>query len=755
MKSYYFVKRASVLLILFVLFSSLRAQTDTVVYRLTINEKAVNITGKERKAMMINDQMPGPVLHFKEGDYAVIYVKNDMGVETSVHWHGILLPNFYDGVPYLNTPPVEPGETFKYEFPIKHSGTYWYHSHSGLQEQIGVYGSIVVDPEEKKFDYDKDLDLVFSDWTNEKPMHVLKNLKRRNEWYSIKKKTTTPLAKVIAEGGLGAQLKLWRQRMPGADISDIYYDAFLTNGEKQKEYPDFKPGEKVRVRMINASASTYYWLTFGGETPLLISADGVDVVPVKKDKLLFAIAESYDFIVTIPDDGKLEIRATAMDGSGKTSAFLGSGKVLPAKDIPRPDYVGIMKAMAKMDMKMGAPAMIFRPKKNDGLDKMKKYGMQMKSEMASTEKNKDTSADKTKDEKPASGMNMKKTDKENVLVGAGMGPDYNYDFLKSPEPTSFSKDKPVRKIMLSLTGNMWRYVWSMNGIPVSEADKIKIKKGEVVRIILRNLTMMNHPMHLHGHFFRVINDNGEYSPLKHTVNVAPMKTVTIEFDADETGDWFFHCHVLYHLVAGMARVISYDTPRDPRLKGFPVSTMLKETDQYYTWGSVYGASNMAAIEVTSSDIRNQFNIGAEYGWKKNIESDISYERYLSDYFRIYGGLNIENRVPDDMSDINVVAQVGIRYLLPYFINLDVSIDHQLRPQIRVGAEYLIFSRFAIFGSYEYRADFGVVNTFEPGTNYEGEQTWNVGADIILSKVFSLSGGYDSRFGAGGGVVVRF
>ncbi len=755
MKNYFSLNRTVIAGIIFFLAVTLKAQTDTVVYHLTISEKTVNITGKERTAMVVNDQMPGPVLHFKEGDYAVIYVKNNMDVETSVHWHGILLPSFYDGVPYLNTPPIEPGETFKYEFLLKHSGTYWYHSHTGLQEQIGVYGSIIIDPKEKKFDYDKDLVLVLSDWTNEKPMHVLKNLKRRNEWYSIKKKTVTPLGMVIAKGGLGAQLKFWRQRMPGADISDIYYDAFLTNGEKQKEYPEFKPGEKIRVRMINASASTYYWLTFGGETPLLISADGVNVVPVKKDKLLFAIAESYDFLITVPPDGKLEIRATAMDGSGQTSAFIGKGNVLPAKDVPPPDYVDIMKAMAKMDMKMGAPAMIFRPKKNDGLEKMKKYGMQMKGKMASKEKSKSLPDTIAVTKKTSSNMNMKPAEKENVLVGAGMGPDYNYDFLKSPESTVIRGDKPVKKITLSLTGNMWRYVWSMNGKVVKESDMIKIKQGEIVRVTMRNLTMMNHPMHLHGHFFRVINKNGEYSPLKHTVNVAPMKTITIEFDANETGDWFFHCHVLYHLVAGMARAFSYGTPRDPRLLHYPVSTMIKETDQYFTWGTAYAASNMASVEVTSSNTRNQFNIGAEYGWNKNFESDISYEYYMSDYFRVFGGLNIENETPDDMSEMNTVAQVGIRYLLPYFINADVSIDHQLRPQIRLSAEYLIFRRVAVFGSYEYRADFGVVNTLAPGKNYEGEQIWNVGADIILSKIFSVSGSYDSRFGGGGGLIVRF
>ncbi|WP_339793334.1 multicopper oxidase domain-containing protein, partial [uncultured Imperialibacter sp.] len=508
------------------------AQTDTTEYRISISEMSMNITGKDRTALAIDGQIPGPTLRFKEGDYAVIYVKNDLDVETSVHWHGLILPNFYDGVPYLTTPPIEPGETQKYEFPLVHSGTYWYHSHTGLQEQLGVYGSIVIEPKEAKFQYDKDLVLVFSDWTDENPMHVLKNLKRKNEWYSIKRNTVTPLAKVIARGGLGAQLKFWKQRMPGADIADVYYSAFLTNGEKTKQYPEFKPGEKVRVRMINASASTYYWLTFGGGSPTIISADGVDVEPVRKDKLLFAIAETYDFLITIPESGKLEIRASSMDGAGQTSAFIGSGKILPATEVPKPDYVGIMKAIAKMDMKMGAPAMIFNPSKNNGLDKMKKYGAQMKGDMSSMdmgnmegmnmeEKPKEMEMGKS-DSMPSMNMqqpnmingkmNMGLTSKTSVLDGAGMGVDKGYDFLKSTEVTTLPKDQPVREIELVLNGNMWRYIWSMNGKVLAESDKIKIKKGEVVRITMRNLTMMNHPMHLHGHFFRVVNKNGEYSP---------------------------------------------------------------------------------------------------------------------------------------------------------------------------------------------------------------------------------------------------
>ncbi len=767
------------LLAIFV-FTDLKAHSDTTEYRISISEKKMNITGKNRKALAVDNQIPGPTLRFKEGGYAVIYVKNDLAVETSVHWHGLILPNYYDGVPYLTTPPIQPGETQKYEFPLVHSGTYWYHSHTGLQEQLGVYGSILIEPKEQKFKYDKDLVLVFSDWTDENPLHVLKNLKRKNEWYSIKRNTVTPLAKVIARGGLGAQLKFWKQRMPGADIADVYYSAFLTNGAKEKEYPDLKPGEKVRVRMINASASTYYWLTFGGETPVLISADGVDVVPVKKDKLLFAIAETYDFLVTVPSSGKLEIRASSMDGAGKTSAFLGAGLIVPAKEVPKPDYIGIMKTIAKMDMKMGAPSMIYRPQKNDGLSKMKKYGMLMKgdrSAMKMTDRKAMQMDDKLNDTMPSmqpknndmkmnnrsgEGKSMTEnnnsqstTGNESVMVGAGMGPDQGYDFLKSPEPTSYSKDKPVRDLELTLNGNMWRYIWSMNGKILAEADKIQIKKGEVVRITLRNLTMMNHPMHLHGHFFRVINKNGEYSPLKHTLNVAPMQTITIEFDANEYGDWFFHCHILYHLEAGMARVFSYGTPRDPKLNRYPLSTLIKETNKYYTWGIASAASHMSAVELTSSNVRNQFNFGAEYGWNKNFESDFSYERYLSDYFRVYAGINVENETAGKLNQFNTVAQVGIRYLLPYFINADFSIDSKIRPQVRFTAEYLIFRRIAFFGRYEYRSDFGAVNKLNPGQNYTSEQVWNAGVDYILSRNFSLTGSYDNRFGGGGGLIWRF
>jgi len=365
-------------------FSAFAQNTDSLPvreYTLTISEENVILAGKEVSGMTINGSIPGPTLRFVEGEYAVIYVKNNLDVETSVHWHGLLLPNFFDGVPYLTTPPIEPGATQKYEFPLIQSGTYWYHSHTMLQEQSGVYGSFIIEPKKKTLDYDKELVVVLSDWTNQKPMNVLKNLKRGNEWYNIKKGTATPLNQVIARGAFGAQLNFWKQRMESADIADIYYPAFLTNGKEKQEYSDFNVGDKVRIRIINASASSQYWLTFGGDDPLLVAADGMDIVPVKHNKTFIAIAETYDFIVTILENKKIELRATAQDGSGFSSTYLGSGETLPAPDVARPDKIAMMQEMAKMKMRMGAPAMKFNPGNEDPYKLMNKWGMKMEEEM--------------------------------------------------------------------------------------------------------------------------------------------------------------------------------------------------------------------------------------------------------------------------------------------------------------------------------------------------------------------------------------
>ncbi len=758
--------------------SSVLAQGDTTTYNLTIRQETVKKGGKETHGMTVNRSIPGPTIRFKEGDYAVIYVKNEMDVETSVHWHGLLLPNFYDGVPYLTTPPIEPGQTQKYEFPLKQSGTYWYHSHTMLQEQSGVYGSIIIDPKEgETLEYDKELVMVLSDWTNQKPMNVLRNLKRGNEWYNIKKGTATPLNQVIARGAFGAQLNFWKQRMESADIADIYYPAFLNNGEEIQEYRQFEPGEKVRLRIINGAASSQFWMTFGGEAPLLIAADGLKVVPVERNKTFIGIAETYDFIVTIPDEGKIEFRAMAQDGSGYSLAYLGKGKILPALVVERPDKIGMMQQMAKMDMRMGAPAMKFRPDQEEPDEMMKNWGMQMEEAMnmdgmdhshMNDEMNdqKEMKMEGDKDKLDHSQMKheqdteMKPSEMVDQMPHMNMFSEYHYDYLKAPASTTINEEQPTNNILLNLTGNMWRYIWSMNGVPLSEADMIKISKGEKVRITFNNLTMMHHPMHFHGHFFRVINMHGDHSPLKHTVNVPPMQKTVIEFDANEDSDWFLHCHVLYHMIGGMARAVSYGTERDPRMEKYEVKTLFNEANHFYNWGMADVASHMTEINLVSSNIRNQFNLNTEVGYNENMEAEFTYERYLYDYFRVFAGVNVENEIENSLDDLSVTAIAGIRFFTPYMFNLDVRIDNKLRPEIRVSREIMIFPRTSLFGTYEYQADFGLVNTLtEEGSdepvNYKGETTWAVGLEYFLSRNFSLMASYDNRFGAGGGLSARF
>ncbi|SDY83839.1 multicopper oxidase domain-containing protein [Hymenobacter psychrophilus] len=837
-----FLLSLSLLLTLLLAGPPARAQTDTTVYNLTLRQEPVNKAGKTVMGMTVNGGIPGPTIRFKEGGYAVIYVKNEMDVETSVHWHGLLLPNFYDGVPYLNTPPIEPGQTQKYEFALRQSGTYWYHSHTMLQEQSGVYGSIVIEPKQERLTYDKDLVLVLSDWTNQKPQNVLRFLKRGTEWYNIRKGTATPLNRVVARGAFGAQLNFWKQRMEGFDIADIYYDAFLVNGQPVQQYPEFRPGERVRLRIINGAASTQFWMTFGGDAPLLVAADGQDVVPVARNKTFIAVAETYDFLVTVPANGQLELRAMAQDGSGTTSAYLGTGPVLAAQVLPRPDKIGLMQQMAQMKMRMGAPALKFRPhhvdpqqmKENWGMqmdkksqdgqmggmkmgghqmgadkpmagmdmdgskmskqpaqpkpdmagmpmkDKKKTAGMNMPADTAHAGHQMPMKGMKTAANKPMAGMNMGGQKKaggmdmgaDKSMAGMDMGgmdmfAEYNYDYLRAPQKTAYADTVPAREILLNLTGNMQRYIWSMNGVPLSSADKIPIRSNQLTRITYNNLTMMHHPMHLHGHFFRVVNENGDYSPLKHTVNVPPMQQVTIEVLGTEPGDWFLHCHILYHMMGGMARIASYDTPRDPRLKGAPLSNLLAETNHYYNWGRLDVASQMSSLNLTSSNLRNQFNLSVEYGWNRNWETEATYERYLYDYLRVFGGVNVENsrrraapapteQGPGRMTnETSTTAVAGLRFFTPYMFNLDARIDNKLRPRLSLGREIMIFPRLAAFGYYEFQADFGWVNKLENNRSFSKEVVWSTGLEYLLSRNFSLVGSYDNRFGGGGGLSIRF
>ena len=737
-----------------------------VTYKLTVDYKTVNFTGRDKKAIAINDSIPAPTLYFKEGEKAVIYVNNKMDVETSVHWHGILLPNFQDGVPYLTSPPIRPGKTHKFEFVLNQSpGTYWYHSHTGLQEQEGLYGAIVIEPKRKKINYNHDLVLVLSDWTNENPDAVLRSLKRGDEWYSIKKGSLQSLFDVVRQGALGAQLKLWRQRMPGMDISDIYYDAFLINGKMKQNYPQFKAGDILRVRLVNASASTYFWLTFGGKKPLLVSADGVNIQPVVIERLLHAVSETYDFILKIPSGKAIEFKATAQDGSGVATALIGKGDILKAPNIPKPDLIKAMKIMAKNHGK-GHSDHNMRDRHKPHSKGHSDHNMKDRHKPHSKGHSDHNMKDRHKPHR-IRGQDMKKARQTIPELGEPhknhkSAPASNYAYLKAVRKTNFSKNIPVREIEMDLTGNMWRYVWSINGKTLSEVDKIKIHRGEITRILFNNKTMMHHPMHLHGHFFRVLNKNGDYSPLKYSVDVPPMSKVTIEFDSNKRGDWFFHCHVLYHMKGGMARILSYGDARDPRLKNYSLSHFVNADNHWFKWGEVSFMSNRSDVELTISNTRNKILFEGTLSWvdnryniHKNFEIESSYEYFLGDFFRVYGELDIENQTAGLVSGIKEVeasGRLGLRYLLPYFFDLDVGVDHKAEIQVSLDYELMILSRLEFFSEWTGIID---VSQFKNLSLEAIDYEWFFGLEYIMSQNFSLISSYDNRFSWGAGVHLKF
>jgi FtsP/CotA-like multicopper oxidase with cupredoxin domain len=557
--------------------------------------------------MTINGGIPGPTLRFREGDIARIRVHNKMSVETSIHWHGLLVPPGMDGVPYVSFPPIKAGATFTYEFPIRQSGTYWYHSHTSLQEQSGVYGSIVIEN---------------------------RTLKRGSEWFATQKGSGQSILGAARLGMLGDYYKRELQRMPAMDISDVAYDRFLANGKPETTL-SAGPGETVRLRIIDGSATTYFHLEFAGGPMTVVSADGQDVEPIKENRFLIGVAETYDVVVQVPASGAYEFRATAHDGSGYASVWLGSGERHPAPDLPKPNLYFLMPHMRHLSLKrifsltpagtMGFPDSEVEAGKFDrpgmmgmgsmdmdgmhgmdhgaGASGMHNGGMDHPSGMSKPPPSPGTTmnhgrhpikrtgpGDHTLEVDRGFARTGKKYGTAFRLLGAdvssskilavdGMDPVRPwppYAKLRATKPTAFPKDKPVREIRLTLDGDMERYIWLLDNKPLSESDSIRIREGEIVRFIMINRTMMHHP-----HFFRVINAQGDYSPLKHTVNVAPMSTTVIEFYSDEVGDWFFHCHLLYHMKAGMARVVHYeDFPLDPRLAAIQPNLY---RDPWYFW----------------------------------------------------------------------------------------------------------------------------------------------------------------------------
>ena len=717
--------------------SSYRKQIGKrVEYDLYVKDTMVNFTGKHKHAIAINGQIPAPTVVFTEGDTAIIRVHNLMKMETSIHWHGILLPNIEDGVPYLTTAPIKPGMTHTFTFPLIQSGTYWYHSHTMLQEQSGMYGAIVIHPADKEYDLNEYV-VVLSDWTDENPHQVLRYLKRAGEWYAIKKGAVQSYGEAIAAGALKEKLKQEWGRMPAMDVTDVYYNKFLMNGNEKAYFQDVTPGEIVRLRIINGSASSYFTLQYAGGIMQVISADGINIESFPTNKLEIATAETYDLLITIPENGAYELRATVSDVSGYTSGFFGSGMNMTAPDIPKLDYFQMMREMNEMDMS----------DMSHGSNDM---------DMGASTKDNPLLPDTVplKEDQP---MNMQNMDHMNMAgmgsdmkdmgeMQMGMAGDFSYNQLRALNPTTLDPDQPWREIKLTLTGNMLRYIWSFDHKTLSRADKIPIRRGENVRVILENSTMMRHPLHLHGHFFRLVNDQDEYSPLKHSFDIRPMETVTIEFDANEEQDWFFHCHILYHMMAGMARIVSYEGSEQNEFALTGYKHLKKEDNLLYPWFDLSVHSQGAWLDVNVSNNLNALEFDGRINWKGDYETESHLLRYLDKRqflsafigfdFRGIGKLPL-NEMPDEKV-IRKEFEAGFYYMLPMFIRSEWRIGHtgKLRLQLE-------------------RRDMALNNNFFFDWLINTDKEYAVSFRYMVSKYFSVSTNYDSDYGWGAGLTLTY
>lgn len=705
-------------------------------YELHIKDTLVNFTGKTKPGIAINGQFPAPTLRFTEGDIAEIYVYNHMHHETSLHWHGLILPNEMDGVPYLTTAPVKPHSQAVYRFPIVQNGTYWYHSHTMLQEQIGMYGAFIIHKKEPPAIREKVV--LLSDWSDENPNQIERSLHQATDWYAIRKKATQNYFQAIKEGFFGTKLENEWKRMMAMDVSDVYYEKFLMNGQLSETVSDLNPGEKIRLRVINGSASTYFWLQFSGGKMEVVASDGIDVVPVVIDRLIVGVSESYDILITMPEKGSYEFLATSEDRTGSVSLWLGNGDKKPMQPMQRLQYFKGMNMMNAM-MTLGG-------KMNDMGMNMSLQQMDMNTVMY-PEVNGSSSDEKIMSSEETHSNHTEKEIEEKVTL--------NYNMLRSVSKSSLP-DVPFRELTFELTGNMNRYVWTMDNKTISETDKILIRKGENIRIVLKNNSMMRHPMHLHGHFFRIVNEHGDYSPLKNVMDIMPMETNVIEFHASENyGDWYFHCHILYHMMSGMGKIFSYEnSPVNPDL-GDPKMALRKvyaDDRRFYPGAEIGLESNSSDGEIRYGNTRWILQTEWHVGFKKayGYENELRAGHFLGNnqFWLPYLGWDFRYR-PGSETETNMFRQVntkdkrsvfsmGIQYTMPWFVIADFRTDTD-------GKIRLTFSR----------ADIPLTERLRLRGMWNTDKEWSVGTKYIFTKYWALSTHYDSDMRWGTGVTFQY
>jgi len=548
---------------------------NRVEYDLTIQKTPFEVAGKRAAAITMNGTLPGPLIRLQEGEEAVLRYHNKLDDDTSIHWHGLLLPNRFDGVPQVNYSGVAPGEIFEAgPFEVRQYGTYWYHSHTGLQEQLGHYGPLIIDPADgTPHDYDREHVVVLSDWAFEDPHDILANLKKGEHYYNFQQQTVGEFWSDVAEDGFFSTLKnrlQWdRMRMSATDLSAVRAPTYtyLMNGQAPGANWTglFNPGERVRLRVINASAASIFDVRVPGLEMDVVQVSGQNVEPVSTEEFRIGTAERVDVIVEPTEDRAYTVFAESLDRSSYARGTLAprggmEGPVPDQRERPSltMDAMG-MGGMGDGDMgemdhgnMEGMDHGGMSGGMGSGMDELDSDGLRPPGTLPEP-----VMHDPDDDHGPAeAGLPMMAKSRLHE-PGIGLGNDgwrvLTYDQLKALD----AKDEfraPDREIEMHLTGNMERFMWGIDGVEFSDADPIRIEHGERVRLTMVNDTMMNHPMHLHGQFMELENGHGERAPLVDTITVKPAERVSLLIDGHEEGPWFFHCHILYHMDAGMARV---------------------------------------------------------------------------------------------------------------------------------------------------------------------------------------------------------
>jgi len=675
-----------------VLLLSLSAFSAQTSVDLVISYRTVNFTGKPSQAITVNGQIPGPTLRFKEGDTVTINVKNTLSEETTVHWHGLLVPWQMDGVMAITQRGIPPGQTFHYTFKLLQSGTYWYHSHKGFQEQEGLYGALIIEPKSPPpYHYDKDYVVVLSDWKNTRASHIWYNLKRDGEYYSPLFPLQPSLAHFIKDYKKSApkeRAQLWKDyhmmqlmRMGIYDISDIAYDALLFNGHpKTKPWTQFaKVGDVVRLRFIGASASTFFHIKMPGTKMKMVHVQGNNVVPYDVDSFRMGPGETNDVLVTIEKEKPYMIYAESTDQLKSVSG------AIKTNSKQQPDFSSIPPFPEPPPVTRGKMAL----EKERGIMPMLHMGMQSNLNVQ-PEINTITANHLPGEPKPS--VPAIKT------IGT------KYQNLKAAIKTN-NPNKPIYKtIQLQLYGFMDKYIWFINGVPEYNAKPIALLPNKRYRLVFTNNTMMHHPMHLHGHWYIFRNGHGAYDPLLHTIDMPPGGQVTANLDTDASGQWFFHCHMLYHMMSGMARTFQYSsivavakgnkkpehvikqTPfhnrpivRVDEVRPIPlpmverpighanqfVSASMVEfgadpsnNGQMLTFYGLYGPDfNKLQLFINDAEMAN--------GDIENADLDVFYWKQISQFWSIKGGANYYYR-PTQTPYWQ--PGIGIEGLMPYFIS---------------------------------------------------------------------------------------